>query len=164
MAAEVVGEVFEKVIRDGIKYLVKKTVNAVGKKIKEFFRDEDDDGVPDTEKPEFTEDDDEEETSREEETSEPDTPTRPPANTSEPSLTVGDIVVITPDGPMIIYANSDDEHYSELVSDANEQWLEMYGATQKPFGNYSVSEALLFIIAGCALFGLFRKIFGRRKL
>lgn len=36
-------------------------------------------------------------------------------------------------------------------------------ALTKPFAYYSVSEALLFIVSACALFGFFCKIFKRRK-
>lgn len=170
---EVLTEVFEKVVRDGIKYLVKRTVNSIGKKIKEFFRDEDDDGVPDTEEPEFVEDDDEEISGGEETsgagesgselptTSEP---VRPPAETSQPAQTIGDIILMTPDGPIIIYTESGGEQYDALVSRVTEQWVEKYGAMDKPLHNYSVSEALLFIIAAGTVVSLFCKLFKRRKL
>ena len=164
---EVVTVVFEKVIRDGIKYLVKRTVNSIGKKIKEFFRDEDDDGVPDTEEPEFVEDDDEETSGEGESGSELPTtsdPVRPPAETSEPTQTIGDIVLMTPDGPIIMYTESGGEQYDALVSRVTEQWVEKYGAMDKPLHNYSVSEALLFIIAAGTVVGLFCKLFKRRKL
>lgn len=169
---EIIGEVFEKVVRDGIKYLVKKTVNAVGKKIKQFFRDEDDDGVPDTEEPEFEEDDEEEISGEDETSGEGDSgsdlpitsdPVRPPAETSKPLQTIGDIVLITPDGPIIIYSESSGEEYDALVSRVTEHWVERYGAMDKPLHNYSVSEALLFIIAAGSVIGLFLKLFRRRK-
>lgn len=170
---EVVGEVFEKVVRDGIKYLVKRVVNAAGKKIKQFFRDEDDDGVPDTEEPEFTEDDDLETESGEGEsgeeseqpiTSEPDDPVLPPAEASEPAQTIGDIVIITPDGPIVLFAESGSEEHDALVSRAEAAWVDKYGAMDKPLHNYSVSEALLFIIACGTVISLFCKLFKRRKL
>lgn len=168
---EAVGVIFEKVIRDGVKYLVKRTVNAIGKKIKEFFRDEDDDGVPDTEEPEFTEDDAEEtsgegesDTESEPITSDPLDPVRPPAETSEPTQTIGDIVVITPDGPIVIYAESNSEKHDELVSRAESLWVDKYGAMDKPLHNYSVSEALLFIIACGTVVSLLCKLFKRRKM
>lgn len=173
---ELVGEVFETAVREGITYLVRKVTNAVGKKVKQFFLDEDGDGVPDTEEPEFEEDDEEEgetggETSGGEgenpitplpETSGSDLP--PATTTSTATQDIGKIVIITPEGPYTIYADNEAENYAELVSVAEERWLERYGATTKDFTNYSVSEALLFIIAGCALAGLFAKIFKRRKL
>lgn len=170
---EAVGVIFEKVIRDGVKYLVKRTVNAIGKRIKEFFRDEDDDGVPDTEEPEFIEDDEEETSGGEGEsgeepeqptTSDPLDPVRPPAETSEPTQTIGDIVVITPDGPIVIYAESNSENYDDLVSRAESLWVDKYGAMDKPLHNYSVSEALLFIIACGTVVSLFCKLFKRRKM
>ncbi len=175
MAAEVIGEVFETAVREGITYLVRKVTNAVGKKVKQFFRDEDGDGVPDTEEPEFEEDDEEEgETGGETSGGEGEYPITPlpetsgselpPANTSTATQDIGKIVVITPEGPVTMYMDNDAQNYAELVSVAEERWLERYGATTKDFANYSVSEALLFIIAGCALAGLFAKIFKRRKL
>ena len=91
----------------------------------------------------------------------------PSTSDTAPAVTtqdIGKIVIITPDGPYTIYADNEAENYAELVSVAEERWLERYGATTKDFANYSVSEALLFIIAGCALAGLFAKIFKRRKL
>lgn len=48
--------------------------------------------------------------------------------------------------------------FNELVGYGNDDL-----ALTKPFDYYSVSEALLFIIAGCALYWLFGKIFNRRK-
>lgn len=168
---EVVGEVFETAVREGITYLVRKVTNAVGKKVKQFFRDDDGDGVPDTEEPEFEEDDDVEGETSGREGDYPITPLPetsdselPPANTSTSTQDIGKIVIITPEGPYTIYADNEAENYAELVSVAEERWLERYGATTKDFSNYSVSEALLFIIAGCALAGLFAKIFKRRKL
>lgn len=170
---EVVCEVFEKVVRDGIKYLVKRTVNAVGKKIKEFFRDEDDDGVPDTDEPEFTEVDEEETSGGEGEsgeepdqpvTSDPEDPVLPPAETSQPTQTIGDIVLITPDGPIVLYAESGSEEFDALVSSAEAAWVDKYGAMDKPLHNYSVSEALLFIIACGTVVSLICKLFKRRKM
>lgn len=163
---EIVTSVFERVVRDGITYLVRKAVNAAGKKIREFFRDEDDNGVPDTDEPEFTEDDDEEETSGEGETSgetsdTPDIPVKPPATTSE-TTNIGDVVLITPDGPVALYADSD-EQLAATVSKATEQWVAVNGATNKPFTNYSVTEGLLFLIAIPVLFVFFRGLFKRGK-
>lgn len=172
MAAEIV-EVFETVVRDGIKYLVKKTVDGVGKKIKQFFRDENGDGVPDTEEPEFWEDDNEEISGGAGESGtdvpvdpfpETSDPVLPPAETSSPTYDIGHIVVLTPEGVVTMYADNNASNYAELVSLADERWLQRNGATTKDFSHYSVSEALLFIIAGCALFWLFCKIFNRRKL
>lgn len=51
------------------------------------------------------------------------------------------------------------EAFNELVGYSEDDL-----ALTKPFSHYSVPEALLFIIAGCALFGLFCKIFKRRKI
>lgn len=97
-------------------------------------------------------------------TSDPEDPVRPPAETSEPAQTIGDIVIITPDGPIVLYAESGSEDYDALVSSAEAAWLDKYGAMDKPLHNYSVSEALLFIIACGTVVSLLCKIFKRRKM
>ena len=48
-----VEEIIGTVIVDGVTYLIKKGVDALGKKILNFFRDSDNDGVPDSEEPEW---------------------------------------------------------------------------------------------------------------
>lgn len=48
---EIIGIVFI----DGVKYLVKRGIDAAGRAIKKFFRDDNDDGVPDSETEEFWE-------------------------------------------------------------------------------------------------------------
>lgn len=74
-----------------------------------------------------------------------------------------DTFLFTPDGLIIKYAESGGEEYDGLVSRATEQWVQKYGAMDKPLHNYSVSEALLFIIAAGSVVGLFLKLFRRRK-
>ena len=161
MAAGVIETVFEVVIRDGIKYLVKKATDSLGKAIRQFFRDENDDGVPDTEEPEFTEDD--EETSGEQGESDTDEPiVTPPSVTTSDTTTYPEIVLITPDGPIVMADNTTSD-YQALCSQATEYWIDKYGATSKPFTQYSVTECLLFIIAVISIFFFVCKIFKRRK-
>lgn len=156
--APVVEEIIGYVIIEGGKYLLKKVVGEAGNFIWQLFTDEDGDYIPDDpENPWDTWEDEPDEWFPLPEL--PDIPI-----TSEPTNELENIIIIAPDGPIILYANPDSENYNAVVSQANDEWLAMYGATIKPFDGYSVSEALLFIIAGCALFWLFGKIFKRRKL
>lgn len=97
-------------------------------------------------------------------TSDPDDTERPPAETGEPTQTIGDIVFITPDGPIVIYADSGSDEHADLVARAESAWVDKYGAMDKPLHNYSVSEALLFIIACGTVVSLLCKLFKRRKL
>lgn len=152
--APVVEEIVGYVIVEGVSYLLRKIVDEAGNFLWQLFTDEDGDYLPDDpENPWDTWVD------------EPDEwfplPELPPA--SEPAEEIANVIAIAPEGPIILYADPTAEDYQEIVSQANEQWIELYGATVKPFNGYSVSEALLFIIAGCALFLLFGKIFKRRK-
>ena len=135
--------IFETVVIKGITYLVKKAVDAAGKAISQFFEDKDGDGNPDSDEPVFTLPRDE-------------------TSTVAPGMS-GDIVLITPDGPVVMFSD-DTSHYDELCSRAAEQWAEQYGATVKPFTQFSVSEALLFIIAAISIFFFICKIFKRRKM
>lgn len=154
MAVAVVEDIIGTVIVDGVTYLLKKVAGEAGDFIWQLFTDEDGDNVPDDpENPWDTWD------------KEPDewTPFPELPDTSEPEQTTENIIFLSPDGPIIMYADPDSDDYLEIVQQANDEWLELYGSTIKPFNYYSVSEALLFIIAGCALFWLFGRIFKRRK-
>lgn len=91
-------------------------------------------------------------------------PVLPPAETSTAVVDIGKIVVITPDGPVIMYEDASAADIDALTSLADERWLERNGATTKDFSRYSVTEALLFIVAACSLFFLFKNIFKGRKL
>lgn len=97
-------------------------------------------------------------------TSDPDDPVFPPADPEEPVQTFGDIVIITPAGPIVLYAESGTDEYNDLVSAAEAAWVDKYGAMDKPLHNYSVSEALLFIIACGTVVSLLCKLFKRRKM
>lgn len=97
-------------------------------------------------------------------TSDTEDPFLPPVETSEPTQTIGDIVIITPEGPIVLYAESGSEEYDALVSRAEAAWVDKYGAMDKPLHNYSVSEALLFIIACGTVVSLLFKLFKRRKM
>lgn len=177
---EVIAPIVERVIKDGLIYLVKKFTDAAGRKVRQWFRDEDDNGVPDTEEPEFTDYEDEyvesdvsesfgSESESEPITSEPvvsePSVSYPIVDTSTPVSGYNtDIVVVTPNGVITMYEESFSDEYSALVSQATDYWLSTYGATVKDFQTYTVSESLLFIIACCSLFALFCKLFKRRKL
>lgn len=157
MAVAVIEDIIGTVVVDGATYLLKKVVGEAGNFIWQLFTDEDGDYVPDDPgNPWDTWDE------------EPDEwfpfPVNPPEKPDYPVSSLVDIVVITPDGPIILYGeNGTTEKYEELVSQANEQWISSYGAIAKPFNNYTVTELLLFIIALCALFGFLGKLFKRRK-
>lgn len=154
MAVAVVEDIIGTVIVDGVTYLLKKVAGEAGDFIWQLFTDEDGDNVPDDpENPWDTWD------------KEPDewTPFPELPDTSELEQTTENIIFLSPDGPIIMYADPDSDDYLEIVQQANDEWLELYGSTIKPFNYYSVSEALLFIIACCALFWLFGRIFKRRK-
>lgn len=53
---------------------------------------------------------------------------------------------------------------AEVADTAYTLWLSENAALDKPFSNYSVSEALLFFIAFGSLVGLVSKLFKRRKM
>lgn len=156
-------EIVGTIVIEGVKYLLKKVADEAGKIIWRAFTDEDEDGVPDNPENPFQEWDEEPDEWTPLPSYDTSEPVLPPAETSTPA-TIGDIVLMTPDGPVVLYTESGGEEYDALVSRANEQWLEKNGAAVKPFEHYSVSEALLFLIAVCSLFGFFCKIFKRRKL
>lgn len=158
VVGEVVGDIVGTVVVDGATYLLKKVVGEAGNFLWQLFTDEDGDNLPDDPENPFDVWD-----------QEPDEwfpfPTEPDDPViSEPTQTIENIVVIAPDGVVLINPNPDSDDYDAIVSQANELWAERYGATVKSFEGYSVSEALLFIIAACALFSFFCKIFKRRKL
>ncbi len=73
------------------------------------------------------------------------------------------IIVISPDGTMTIYDEAGNIT-AEVADNAYSLWLSENGALDKPFKNYSVTEALLLIVALGSLVGLISKIFKRRKL
>lgn len=69
-------------------------------------------------------------------------------------------VLLTPDGIVYNYSGSGDD----IVSCAESAWVDKYGSMDKPLHNYSVSEALLFIIACGTVVSLLCKVFKRRKM
>lgn len=158
VVGEVAVDIIGTVVVDGITYLLKKVADDAGNFLWQLFTDEDGDNLPDDPENPF-----------DVWNEEPDewfpfpTESDDPV-VSEPTQTIENIVVLAPDGVTLLNPNPDDEDYDSIVSQANDLWLETYGATVKPFEGYSVSEALLFIIAACALFSFFCKIFKRRKL
>ncbi len=52
-------EIIGYVVIEGVKYIIKRKINEIGEKIYEWFADRDDDGVPDSETPEFWQTEDE---------------------------------------------------------------------------------------------------------
>ena len=124
--------------------MVKKSVDAAGNVISQFFEDNDGDGNPDSDEPVFT-------------------LPRDDTSTVSPVLS-GEIILISPDGPVFMYSedvNSSD--FDSLCSVVSEKWAEKNGALDKPFTNYTVSEGLLLIIAIAAVVSLLSKLFKRRK-
>ena len=73
------------------------------------------------------------------------------------------IIIVSPDGTMTIY-DEGGNITSEVADTAYSLWLSENGALDKRFEYYSVSEALLLVIALGSLVGLISKIFKRRKL
>lgn len=74
----------------------------------------------------------------------------------------GGIIIMSPDGSMTVYdpeGNLVREDYNEAYS----LWLHDNAALDKPFSYYSVTEALLLIVALFAGVSLFGKVFKRRN-
>lgn len=111
-----------------------------GKKIIQIFTDDDGDGEPDTPELPFFEIDPEEQTAVEK-----------------------SIIIMNSDGTMTIY-DEGGNITAEDCDTAYSLWVSDNGALDKPFDNYTVSEALLLFIAIGAVVGLIFKIFKRRKL
>lgn len=89
-----------------------------------------------------------------------------PVTSSPPTLTErGElrIVIISPDGTMTYY-DEGGNLTAEVADTAYSLWLSENAALEKPFANYSVSEALLLFIAIGSIIGLISKVFKRRKL
>ena len=158
MAPAVVTEIVGTIVVDGVKRLLERFVDELGKIVWRTFADLDGDGVPDDYDNPIDIWDEEPEGWL-------------PFDHVEGELPddVQSIVIfMTPDGPAFSYniqqlADGDSALYELVVSKANDYWIEANGAIAKPFRNYSVTEALLFIIAFCSLFWLAGKIFKRRK-
>lgn len=91
----------------------------------------------------------------------------PPGETSNPPTVIErgqlQIIMMSPDGTMTVYDEAGNIT-AEIVDNAYSLWLSENGALDKPFSNYSVSEALLLFIAIGAVVGLICKVFKRRKL
>lgn len=111
-----------------------------GKKIIQIFTDDDGDGEPDTPELPFFEIDPEEQTAVEK-----------------------SIIIMNSDGTMTIY-DEGGNITAEDCDTAYSLWVSENGALDKPFVNYSVSEALLLFIAAGSVVSLIFKIFKRRKL
>ena len=73
------------------------------------------------------------------------------------------IIIVSPDGTITFY-NSDGDVDTSTSELAHNLWAAQYGALDKPFNLYSVSESLLLVIAAAAVVFIFSKIFKRRKL
>ena len=91
----------------------------------------------------------------------------PPGQTSNPPTITerGElrIIIISPDGTMTYY-DEGGNITAEVADTAYNLWLSENAALDKPFANYSVSEALLLFIAIGSIVGLICKVFKRRKL
>lgn len=71
-------------------------------------------------------------------------------------------VLITPDG-IISGLDQNDELSAQYSDEVYTLWLQYYGALDKPFKYYTVTEALLLIVAAFAGVSLIGKLFKRRK-
>jgi len=143
--APVVDEVIGWIIKEGVKWLIGFIIGENGEKEPVRFIDDDGDGVPDN----------------------PDDPFLPWDPTElfpdvEPANEIT-YVMINPDGTMTIYDEAGNIT-AEVADNAYSLWLSENAALDKPFKNYSVTEALLLIVALGSLVGLVSKIFKRRKL
>ena len=91
----------------------------------------------------------------------------PPVQTSNPPTVTErgelQIIIISPDGTMTYY-DEGGNITAEVADTAYSLWLSENAALDKPFANYSVSEALLLFIAIGSVVGLICKVFKRRKL
>ena len=91
----------------------------------------------------------------------------PPGQTSTPPTVTErgelQIIIISPDGTMTYY-DEGGNITAEVADTAYSLWLSENAALDKPFANYSVSEALLLFIAIGSVVGLICKVFKRRKL
>lgn len=92
-----------------------------------------------------------------------------PTASSSPTPTIPEtkqelqIIIVSSDGTMTIYDEAGNIT-AEIADTAYSLWLSENGALDKRFDHYSVSEALLLVIALGSLVGLVSKIFKRRKL
>lgn len=71
-------------------------------------------------------------------------------------------VLITPDG-IISGLDQNDELSAQYSDEVYTLWLQYYGALDKPFKYYTVTEALLLIVAAFAGVSLIGKLFKRRR-
>lgn len=72
------------------------------------------------------------------------------------------IVIMQPDGTMCIY-DASGNLTEEVCDQAYQLWMSENGAIVKEFANYSVTEAMLFIIAALTFVGFFVKLFKRKR-
>lgn len=157
---EPVEQIIGYIIIEGGKYLLKKIVDAAGKAIWRAFTDEDGDQLPDDPENPFREWDED-----------PGGwdpldpfPVDPGVSVPvEPEQTDLQIIIVSPDGTMTIY-DREGNITAEDVDTAYSLWISDNGALDKPFNNYTVSEALLLFIAIGSVVALISKLFKRRKL
>lgn len=156
MALVPVAEIVGTIIIDGGTYLLQKFIDELGNILWRAFTDEDGDLLPDDpENPFMTWDE------------EPEGWTAFDPSGSIDDLVTQTVVFMTPDGPVIGYTlnNLEDSTFYDTVSSmVTEQWVYTNGAMVKPYRNYTVTEAYLFIIAVGTIVSLFSKIFKRRKM
>ena len=155
MAPALVTEIVGTIVIDGASYLLQRFVDEVGNIIWRAFTDEDGDRLPDDPENPFAIFDEE-----------PDWWLPFDSTESELPEDVQSLVIfMTPDGPVFSYNPSEDSLlYDYIIDQVTEQWVEVNGAMVKPFRQYTVSEAFLFIIAVGTIISLLSKIFKRRKM
>lgn len=153
-------EIIGTIVIEGGKYLISKLIDEAGKVIWRAFTDEDGDMLPDDPANPFREWDEEPE-DWDPFDPVPDDPVVGPGE-SDTSVET-QIIIVSPDGSMMIYDETGNLS-AEVADTAYTLWLSENAALDKPFANYSVSEALLFFIAFGSLVGLVSKLFKRRKM
>ncbi len=161
---EGVVEIIGTIIIEGGKYLISKALDDLGNWIWRAFTDEDGDLLPDDPYNPFREWD-EDPGGWDPFDPIPIDPVIPvdPKPEEPTTSTETQIIIVTPDGSMMIYDEAGNIT-AEIADTAYSLWLSDNGALDKRFDHYSVSEALLLVIALGSLVGLVSKIFKRRKL
>lgn len=131
---EVAAEIIGTIIINGVKYILKKTVDS----IIQIFVDEDGDGNPDyPELPDY------------------EIPVETEKDTS--------IIIVSPDGTMCIY-DENGNIKAENCDMAYSLWLSENGVMEKKLDNYSVTEGLLFLIFLFTFINFLRSLFVRKDV
>lgn len=120
------------IVVQGVKYVVKRIINDIGKEILKRFIDEDGDGLPDN-----------------------------PDDEGEEYQLPTNYIVVNPDGTMVIY-DSTGTVTAEECDMAYSLWLADNSVMTKKVDNYSVTEGLLALVLLFTVLNFFRGLFTRR--